>query len=709
MSASVAESQLAQALDITPKAVRLRAVKNNWPTIRKTKQGGSELFFIRDLLPVKEQQILVMHEAATGNPSLPAVINDTQVPKRAKKVGLAKYNLVHAFRLAKERTGWGERGKAAEAFLLAYNAGVHLPQIHEVVGEINIKTIEALDKKLRQNKDNYLCLCDARGGWKKHGTNKYKGRKLSEKTKEIFLKCYLHGARPSVISAIRATRIALAKEGIHEPATDSTFRRWLKDYAEFNAGLICMARDGMKAYRDKYAPYITRDPSLLEVGQCLVADGKTLNFFIKHPETGRPCRMTLIVFFDWRSRYPAGWQILPTENQWGILSAFRNAVQALGRYPDSVYLDNGRAFKSNLFCNDGSGIDFEEMTGLYARVGTAPLFATPYNGRAKVVERFFKTVQDQLEWIMPSYCGDSIQTKPPWMHRNEKFQRAWHEARTKGWIPTIQDASIIIDRYFQWYGQQPQEDLEAPPGDLFLQNRGPGVDPYQLAYDFLWRKKVRVNRCRVTLWGIQYESDALHNLSRDLVIEARVDTADLSRIWCYAKGTYLGEAYPVEACHPLARMFGEEVSVSQVEYQIKRQSRLAKNAKKQLAALGVTTNSDSLNVLSFADQKKRTPIITDQTQAAPDQPAEQLPEAEIKRLEAVAAQAETDMASEPEIPRPQYWSTELERYEWCFRLVHEHGRKADLDDAAFMNEFESRSEFSSYRQRYDDLKSILTL
>ena len=55
----------------------------------------------------------------------------------------------------------------------------------------------------------------------------------------------------------------------------------------------------MKAYQDNYGAYISRDANLLEVGQCLVADGKTLNFNILHPDTGRPCRMTLILFFDW--------------------------------------------------------------------------------------------------------------------------------------------------------------------------------------------------------------------------------------------------------------------------------------------------------------------------------------------------------------------------------------------------------------------------
>ncbi|MCP3941430.1 MAG: transposase [Desulfobacteraceae bacterium] len=707
MNALVAVSQVAKSMNIGTKAVRLQAVKDNWPVIKKQKQGGSELLFPRDLLPVKIQAGLVVMESVTGNTNLPVIVRDTPVPKKSNKIGMAKYNLVHAHRLAKEQAPWGEKKRSAQEFLLAYNAGLLLPQVFSVIGEIQVKTIESLDKKLRNNNDDYHALCDGRGGWKKHGSNKYKGRKLSEAAKAIFLKCYLHGSRPSVIMAIRAAKMTLEKENMADSVNETTYRRWLKDYTKYNAGIICLARDGMKAYIDNYGPYISRDASLLKVGQCLVADGKTLNFFIKHPDTGRNCRMTLIVFFDWASRYPVGWQILPTENQWGILAAFRNAVQTLGRYPDSVYLDNGRAFKSKLFAKEVD-LDFEEMTGLYARVGTAVMFAKPYNGRSKVVERFFKTVQDQLEFMMPSYCGDSITTKPPWMSRNEKFQKAWHEARTQGWVPTIREAAVIIDRYFQWYSQQPQKDLPAPPEDMFLPNRGPGVDQHQLNYDFLWRKKVHPRKCRISLWNIDYESDCLHNLSTKEPIRAMVDTADLSKIWCYTMdGIYLGEAYPVQACHPLARLFGDQVSVEQVTYQNKRQARLAKNTKKQLEDLGVTKRApDSLNVLAFAATKEKTAILPGDDSSPVRQESKLLSQKETKRLELIMEKAEQDAASLPEIPRPKYWDSSLKHYEWCFRFVHEHGRKLELEDSQFVKEFESLPEFKNYRQRFEDLKLV---
>jgi putative transposase len=708
MNALVAESRISEALDLGEKAVRLRAVKDNWPVRKVQKQGGNELYFVRDLLPVDVQASLVVRASVTGA-GLPDVIHDRPVPGRSNKIGLAKYNLVHAFRLAKRRAGWGEKNRAAADFLLAYNTGALMAGVFAVVGPIRERTLDALDKRLRENDDNYLCLCDGRGGWKKHGTTKYKARKLTEQAKEVFLKCYLSQSRPTVMMAIRAARITLEKADRPEHCDDSTWRRWLRDYETYNAGVICLAREGMKAYKDKFVPYISRDSELLEVGQCLVADGKTLNFNILHPITGRPCRMTLLVFFDWKSRYPVGWQILPTENQWGILAAFRNAVITLGRYPDSVYLDNGRAFKSKLFQGEGRDLDFEEMTGLYARVGTAVMFAQPYNGRAKVVERFFRTFQWQVEPMMPSYCGDSIQTKPARLHRNETFHQALHEARTGNWVPNIREASVIIARYIQWYAEQYHRGMKATPAERLLPNRGPGVDAYQLTHDFLVPVDIHVRRGRAILWGIEYESDAFHNLAPNLLLKARVDAADMGRIWCYTTdGTYLGEALPVQACHPLATLFGDQVSIDRVTHEIKRHARVVKNARQQLEALGITKNSpDSMNILSFAATKEKTPILPARPQGRKQkQLAAPVSEQKAKQLEMICQKAEAEKDLAPVISRPKYWNSDLEHYEWVFRLVHEHGQCPSADDQAFYTEFESLPEFKNYRQRFEDLKLI---
>ena len=210
------------------------------------------------------------------------------------------------------------------------------------------------------------------------------------------------------------------------------------------------------------------------------------------------------------------------------------------------------------------------------------------------------------------------------------------------------------------------------------------------------------------MWDIDYESDCLHNLSAKEPIRAMVDTADLSKIWCYTMdGIFLGEAHPVQACHPLAKLFGDQVSVSQVTYENKRQARLAKNTKKQLEDLGVTKRApDSLNVLSFAARKEKTPILPGGDQSTAKPLPEELSEKEVKRLEHIIEKAEQEMEVLPEIPRPKYWSSELEHFEWCFRLVNEHGQVPGSEDKTFMNDFESGPEFDNYRQRFEDLKLI---
>jgi putative transposase len=233
----------------------------------------------------------------------------------------------------------------------------------------------------------------------------------------------------------------------------------------------------------------------------------------------------------------------------------------------------------------------------------------------------------------------------------------------------------------------------------------------------------------VTLWGIEYESDALQNLSPQLPLSARIDTADMSRVYLFtADGTYLGEAYPVQACHPLARLFGDQVSIDQVASETKRQRRQIKQAKQQLTDLGICEASQAaLDILPF---NTKAPVVQPAREIqAPAPECRQLPDTDMTRLAQIAdqamAQQETDgpdpdddrlsRAAEsarrqahdlPEIHRPKYWTSDLEHYEWCFACVHKHGRQPDPADQAFMTEFESLPEFDLYRQRFEDLKLI---
>ena len=75
-----------------------------------------------------------------------------------------------------------------------------------------------------------------------------------------------------------------------------------------------------------------------------------------------------------------------------------------------MYLDNGRAFRARFF----RGVDLEQsgFEGLFARLGIKTIFAWPYHGQSKTVERFFGSFAE-LERLSPTYTGTSIEHKPP--------------------------------------------------------------------------------------------------------------------------------------------------------------------------------------------------------------------------------------------------------------------------------------------------------
>lgn len=676
-------------------------------TVECGRQGGP----VRETVP--ENGVAIVPFSAGG-------LRQVVAPQKADRIGMAKWQVVTAWREMVRSKAWSERRQATEAFLLAYATGELLPGAFQMIGDLSVKTLYRLDKRLREAGGDFRALSDGRGGWKRNRTTKWKKRNLSAEAQAALLRCYLSPAKPQVALAIRAARVLLEKAGIREESSDSTFRRWLKDYARRNQHVIVLAREGEKAYRDRVGPYITRDLSCLEVGQVLVADGHTLNFTSRHPDTGRPTRLKLILFFDWASRMPVGWQIMPEENMVAIHAALRMAILTLGKIPQAVYLDNGRAFKAKLFTETAP--DFDVLTGLYGRLGIGVQFATPYNARAKVVERFFLTMSEQFERLVPSFCGSRIGDKPAWMARNEKFHRAWHEARSSGWLPDIRETGHLVQTYVGWYARQPHDGLGGrTPLEVFEAGRGPGVDPAEIEDAFLWEQVRMPRNCRVTLYGIDYESDCLHGLGEK--VRVRFSTSDLSRVHCFTlDGERLGEAYPVQALEPLARLFGEQVGVDQVQAALKRQRRLAKETKACLEALGMEgaagcgAEGEGLKALPWA---RKVAVIDGGKQSegvnpAPSGGTDDAPEEERRRLELVYARVEQEQQAEaeadgPVLERPEYFDGELSRYDWCFRAKHQYGQELSTEDAAFMTYFEATESYETNRQRYADLRELFEL
>ena len=414
-------STLAALKERTARAIRisLNSDKNKY-VYKSEKINGVQSYKIQlsSIEPELQSKYLKQYyQSVITNESkdLMKINQEQPVSEKQKKLALAKMDLLNLW--LKFREEYKPKTKADKNFVTLYNTGELYRNIYEIVNDVCIGSLyrwkNLLDSSLKGDwtvlVQNYTCT-----------TNNHYRTSLNEEEIRIFLKILLSQNRFSIGKATTLTKHILTERGFENLANNITFRRYANWYKKAKYDEWIAKREGFKALKDKVAPYIVRDISVLEVGQVLIADGHRLNFRVINPFTGKPCRATLLGFLDWKSGALVGYEIMMEECTQNIASALRNAILKMGKIPSYIYQDNGRAFKSRFFNGDKN---FEELgfTGIYEKLGITPVYAMPYNARAKVIERFFLDFQEGFEKLIPSYIGTSIDNKPAYIKRNEKF------------------------------------------------------------------------------------------------------------------------------------------------------------------------------------------------------------------------------------------------------------------------------------------------
>lgn len=695
--------QLASLLGVTERALRERARSEGWPTV-----GQRPVCWALADLPRAVQEAV---QAAQGSQDLQACPALAPIPAaagpapghtdRADRRALDRYRLAESFQAALAHAPRGDKGEAAQAWLLAYHAGSLHPDIFARLGRVSQASLYNWMARLKRDAGDYTSL--------RARAPRRQGMQLTAQQQLQLLRGWLHPNQPSMRLAWRMACHVLPEDA--RPSYDQAYR-YLTAYEQTNRHVVLLARQGEKALKDLALPYITRDGDALAVGDVLVGDGHTLNFMIRHPRTGRPSRMTLLLLYDWASRYPLGWQIMPTENTVAVAAALRMACHALGRTPLALLLDNGKAFKAKVFTSTDP--DLGDFRGLFARLGIRVHYAAPYNARAKVIERFFGTLQEQFETLMPSYCGNAIATKPAWMHRNEAYHRQWRELRDANWLPTVHEAGRALHAWIAWYAATPHDGLDGrTPRDLFEAGRSP--EPHailaELDREFLWRATCTPRNCRVQLHGITYESPALLGVAGK--VEVYYDTANLGVVDLAWRGRSLGQATPVEALHPLVGLLEDgEASLALVKDALKTQRRLASQTKQGLAQALGETGADLAAALDWTPARPvpaALPAAPAAVSAAGPLPAPSMGgqgEQTTRRLRALAQASLPHEAVVDQAPRPDFFLSDVSRYEWVFRATLA-GQAIPDADRAWAAAWETGETYALHRQRFEDLRRIL--
>ena len=445
-----------------------------------------------------------------------------------------------------------------------YNGKRLVPELYNLKGP---RKERALREWLRiyheTNLDMYALIHKSKG--------KYKERKISYQEQQYLLHLLLNPNRIKIGSAIVNLK-QMARNGIIESqANERTLRRWCMEWAAKHPAEWYQARDGSKYVSENVIKSIMRDDSTLQVGQVWVADGHTLSFDILNPQTGRAQRMTMIMVMDWASRYPVGASLAFTEDSQHILTAFRNGFINCAQIADNnsgtmavlpkyVYLDNGKAFRAKLFHERWEEHDLnKELGGIFPRLNIGVRFAESYNAKAKIIERFFKTFQEQFERFITTFRGASIDDKPSVLHRNE----VWAKKLYTGKPPTIEETMQMIAFYVRFcYGETPHTSLNRrTPYEVFsaariAESRQIEISRLNFLTMAMERKNIRAEGIRLDK-KVYWHRELVNHVGQPCII--RFDYSDARWIVVYDKNdVFICQAALRKAQHPFI-----EVSMDQ--------------------------------------------------------------------------------------------------------------------------------------------------
>jgi transposase InsO family protein len=270
--------------------------------------------------------------------------------------------------------------------------------------------------------------------------------------------------------------------------------------------------EGNNAYISKYAPYLPRDYSDLQVLQVVCGDHSLRDVTITMPD-GTITRPSLSLWLDLRSGLIWGWYLSTRPSSHTAALAYANGVRTFGAQPPSrpdagyhsfIYTDRGRDFRARNWdgteivvskkeMNLDSALEMllvERRVGILDDLNIKHILARGYNAREKPVERIFKIISEWEQNNFKEYCGRDPKSKPEAWHalyrryerragkgrssspfitfeqyREQLAEFIWRFNNTTHERPTLNSEPIVpLDEYKRLYTTR----YEIPPKTLAL-------------------------------------------------------------------------------------------------------------------------------------------------------------------------------------------------------------------------------------------------
>jgi len=287
----------------------------------------------------------------------------------------------------------------------------------------NITQKQVYDWKKKYKSGGAAELLDNRGGHNKGCST------IPEEVWNFFLSLYMTEDCRTFRWCYRET----AKQFSSIP-TEQCFIRKMRTIPEQT---VIYYREGKEAFK-LYTQYYERDPALLKSNEIWFSDHTTLDVLVN--VNGKLKRPFLTMWMDAHSRKVVSWLLREKSPNTDIVKAtLGEGIKEFG-VPEEVYVDNGKDYRAK------DGLSKAYSHSMARILGINTIYATPYHGQAKTIERFFRTLEDQFSKQFKTYIGSNAKNRP------ERTRKKSDEQLLKV-APTLEEVVEKLTNYIKLYNE----------------------------------------------------------------------------------------------------------------------------------------------------------------------------------------------------------------------------------------------------------------
>ena len=173
-------------------------------------------------------------------------------------------------------------------------------------------------------------------------------------------------------------------------------------------------REGREALH-RFYPHQTRDKTAMSALECVQGDFHKFDLWVQWPGEVHPVRPQAVFFSDVYSGKLLNYRLSTTANSHTVQLCIGDMVDQYG-IPQTALLDNGREFAAKVITGTAATryrfkIQEDDIPGLLPLLGTKVVWATPYSGQSKPIERAFRDLCDYVS-KHPAFSGAYTGNKP---------------------------------------------------------------------------------------------------------------------------------------------------------------------------------------------------------------------------------------------------------------------------------------------------------